>query len=232
MTGNTATTVTSEPACPCSASVPSMGSSVLVVEDSDFTRMLLVNVVTSLGHECVQASTANDAMLRARESHPDVALIDLDLGVGPTGADLARVLRSVHPRIGIAILTSYEDPRLLGNLPEFPVGALYMTKGQLADLESLAALVNECAIRPVTPRSVSSRVDLSDSQLEVMRLVAGGHSNAEIAKELWLSVSAVEKAVHRLSEQLGLPHVPAANKRVLIAQAYYGWISDGRNSPS
>ncbi|MCF8527053.1 MAG: response regulator transcription factor [Candidatus Nanopelagicales bacterium] len=207
-----------------------MSVTVLVVEDSDFTRMLLVNAVTSLGHACVEASTANDAVIRARESGPDVALVDLDLGVGPTGADLARALRSTNPRIGIAILTSYEDPRLLGNLPEFPVGALYMTKGHLADLGSLAALIDECATRPVTPRSVSTRVALSDSQLEVMRLVSAGNSNAEVAKELWLSVSAVEKAIHRLSEQLGLPQVPAANKRVLIAQAYYGWISDGRNA--
>jgi len=60
--------------------------------------------------------------------------------------------------------------------------------------------------------------------------VAQGHSNADIAKELWLSVSAVEKSIHRLSDQLGLPQVPAANKRVLIAQAYFGWISDGRHA--
>lgn len=202
---------------------------VLVVEDSDFTRMLLANAVTSLGHICLEAAHANDGVRRSRESEPTVALIDLDLGEGPTGADLARALRAAHPRVGLAILTSYEDPRLLGNLPAFPAGTLYMTKAHLADLDALAALIDECAARPTEERAQSRRVDLSDSQLEVMRLVAQGHSNADIAKQLWLSVSAVEKAIHRLSDQLGLPQVPAANKRVLIAQAYFSWISDGRS---
>lgn len=204
-----------------------MGVTVLVVEDSDFTRMLLVNAVGSLGHTCVHAATANDAVRLAREHSPSVALLDLDLGAGPTGADLARVLRKVHANIGLAILTSYEDPRLLGNLPEFPRGTLLMTKGHMGELDDLAALIDECSARPTEVRPAAARVHLSDSHLEVMRLVASGHSNAEIGKQLWLSVSAVEKAIHRLSEQLGLPQVPAANKRVLIAQAYYGWISDG-----
>lgn len=215
---------------PAEVPVPGTAVTVLVVEDSDFTRMLLVNAVTSLGHQCVHASSANDAILRAREHIPDVALLDLDLGVGPTGADLARALRDAFPSIGIAILTSFEDPRLLGNLPDFPSGTLYMAKGHLTDLASLGALVDECADRPINARPAVPRVDLSDSQLEMMRLVAAGHSNAEIAKRLWLSISAVEKSIHRLSDQLGLPHVPAANKRVLIAQAYYGWISHGRHS--
>lgn len=207
-----------------------MGMTVLVVEDSDFTRMLLTTAVTSLGHTCLDVATANDGVRRAREHEPDVALIDLDLGTGPSGADLARALRTAHPRIGLAILTSYEDPRLLGNLPTFPPGTLYMTKGHLADLDSLEALITECASHPTDDRPRAPRVDLSDSQLEVMRLVAQGHSNADIAKELWLSVSAVEKSIHRLSDQLGLPQVPAANKRVLIAQAYFGWTSDGRHT--
>ena len=209
-----------------------VGKTVLVVEDSDFTRMLLANAVTGLGHTCLDAATANDGVRRAREQAPDVALIDLDLGAGPTGADLARALRMTLPDVGLAMLTSYEDPRLLGNLPVFPPGTLYMTKGLLSDIASLEALIQECATSPTVDRPRLPRVDLSDSQLEVMRLVAQGYSNAEVAKELWLSVSAVEKAIHRLSDQLGLPQMPAANKRVLIAQAYFGWISDGRHTSS
>lgn len=209
-----------------------MGVTVLVVEDSDFTRMLLVNAITSLGHSCIHAATANAGVMSAREYAPDVALLDLDLGAGPTGADLARALRLIHPNIGLAILTSYEDPRLLGNLPDFPTGAIYMNKARVAEMDSLRMLIDECAARPTQARAAVPRVDLSDSQLEVMRLVAAGHSNAEIAKALWLSVSAVEKAIHRLSDQLRLPQVPAANKRVLIAQAYYGLISDGPTAQS
>ncbi len=150
----------------------------LVVEDADFTRMLLVNAVTSLGHTCVDAATANDGVLQAREHDPDVALIDLDLGVGPTGADLARAIRVEHPRIGLAILTSYEDPRLLGNLPEFPVGTSQATKG-MADLESLAALIDECATRPLTPRTEAARSGTLSEQSGSRSCGWGwcGHSN-------------------------------------------------------
>jgi DNA-binding NarL/FixJ family response regulator len=202
-----------------------MTGPVLVVDDSDFTRMLLVTAVTSLGFPAHGAADANGAMRLARElaakELPAMALIDLDLGGGPTGADLARGLRRFLPDLGIAILTSYEDPRLLGNLPDFPAGTYYLTKSHLGDLQILDAVIAECMQDPTTLRAKSTPLDLSDSQLEVMRLLALGHSNSEIAKALWLSVSAVEKSIHRLAQQLALPETGAANRRVLIAQAYY-----------
>jgi DNA-binding NarL/FixJ family response regulator len=202
-----------------------MTGPVLVVDDSDFTRMLLVTAVTSLGFPAHGAADANGAMRLARElaakELPAMALIDLDLGGGPTGADLARGLRRFLPDLGIAILTSYEDPRLLGNLPGFPAGTYYLTKSHLGDLQILDAVIAECMQDPTAPRAKSAQLDLSDGQLEVMRLVALGHSNAEIAKAAWLSVSAVEKSIHRLAQQLALPETGAANRRVLIAQAYY-----------
>lgn len=204
---------------------PIMTGPIMVVEDTDFTRMLLITAVKSLGHRAIGASDANSAMRLVRESainsRPTMALIDLDLGAGPTGADLARGLRRLLPAIGLAILTSYEDPRLLGNLPEFPPGTWYLTKSHLGDIQTLRAVIDECSTDPLAPRSNVQSLDLSDGQLDVMRLVALGRSNAEIAKELWLSVSAVEKSIHRLAAQLKLTDTAAANRRVLIAQAYY-----------
>ncbi len=211
-----------------------MTRTVLVVEDTDFTRMLLVTAVDSLGYQATGAADAGAAMRLVRDSSPTTApaaaLIDLDLGAGPTGADLARGLRRILPNLGIAILTSYEDPRLLGNLPEFPPGTFYLTKSHLGDVETLGAVLEECMQEPTTPRSTAKPLNLSDGQLEVMRLVALGQSNAEIAKGLWLSVSAVEKSIHRLAQQLELPSVAAANRRVLIAQAYYRQTMSGQQS--
>lgn len=212
-----------------------MTGPVLVVEDTDFTRMLLVTAVDSLGYQATGVADAGAAMRLVRGSSPTTApaaaLIDLDLGTGPTGADLARGLRKILPQLGIAILTSYEDPRLLGNLPEFPPGTFYLTKSHLGDVETLRAVIEECMQEPTTPRSTAKPWHLSDGQLEVMRLVALGQSNAEIAKGLWLSVSAVEKSIHRLAQQLELPSVATANRRVLIAQAYYRHTMSGQQSP-
>jgi DNA-binding NarL/FixJ family response regulator len=62
---------------------------------------------------------------------------------------------------------------------------------------------------------------LSDHQSDIMRLVAAGHSNVEIARRRSLTVPAVEKAVARLIRQLDLQAAPDTNQRVAIAQAYY-----------
>jgi DNA-binding NarL/FixJ family response regulator len=206
-----------------------MPDTVLVVEDSDFTRMLLATAVTSLGYASLEAANATDAMRLGREHIPAMALIDLDLGDGPTGADLARGLRRLHPMIGLAIVTSYEDPRLMGNLPDLPEGTAYLVKASLGDLEALRRLIGTCTTTPLAARTDRRALDLSDSQLQVMRLVALGYSNAEIAKELWITVSAVEKSVHRLASQLHLEDADTANRRVLIAQAYYQRTMDARN---
>jgi len=88
--------------------------SVLVVEDDSFVR---ATVATALRfHEFdVVASVGNalEAMEEFRQHLPDVALLDLDLGQGPTGADLAVGMRRIQPEVGIVFLTSFEDPRLL-----------------------------------------------------------------------------------------------------------------------
>jgi DNA-binding CsgD family transcriptional regulator len=64
-------------------------------------------------------------------------------------------------------------------------------------------------------------VKISDPQIDVMRLVAAGHSNAEIARRRSLTVPAVEKAIARLIRQLDLQAAPETNQRVAIAHAYY-----------
>lgn len=204
-----------------------MAPTVLVVEDSDFTRMLMESTVRGLDYPVHAVTTPNEAMRAAREHPIDVALVDLDLGDGPTGADLALGLRRIRPRLGLVILTSYEDPRLMGNLPDFPPGTRYVTKQALGDLGSLRDLIDEAAAEPLLSPDAPPELQMTDGQLEILRLVAAGHGNAEIARMLWITPSAVEKAIHRLARSLGLDEAAAANKRVLIAQEYFRRSSGG-----
>lgn len=56
-------------------------------------------------------ATAKEALLLAAETRPDVAVVDLDLGEGPTGLDVAHRLREMFPRIGLVVLISGIQPR-------------------------------------------------------------------------------------------------------------------------
>ena len=68
--------------------------------------------------------------------------------------------------------------------------------------------------------SPAEGTDLTDTQIEMMRLIAAGYSNAEIAKRMWITEDGVNRAVTRLVKQLGLQVSKEHNTRVLISRAY------------
>lgn len=199
-------------------------SGVLIVEDDGFTRMLLRSQVEALGHVVAgDAASVNEAMELARLNHPDVALLDLDLGRGPTGIDLAHGLREMNPDIGLVLLTSYVDVRLIGAQRELPFGTIALVKRMLEDPAQMDAALSMSLHRSGS-QTFQHGLDiakLSDGQAEILRLVANGFSNAEIAKRRHLSESAVIKAVGRLVDQLDLKPHQGDNLRVLLTQAYF-----------
>jgi len=211
---------------------------VLVVDDDDFTRFLLVRTLRDLGFEEVSdAESAASALAAAQAAKPDVAIVDLDLGRGPNGIDCAHALRKILPRIAIVMLSSYQDPRLLGANRPLPVGSVYLSKRLLGDAGVLADTIREVSSEPCADRSKAvaqqsalSRVKLSDNQVEIMRLVAEGYSNAEIARRIVVTEPGVAKAIGRLVKQLGIDAGPDTNVRVRITQAYYSMVGFGRTS--
>jgi len=211
----------------------------LLIDDDPFARTVLTATITALGHEVIAtAATASEALGHARFLQPDIAVVDLDLGEGPTGIDVARGLRKIVPSIAILMLSTYTDPRLIGhNQASLPPGAQYLTKAAVSDSTVLqqalevAAMAWDDSRAPVTPtRDVKSATPrLSDLQIELLRLIAAGHSNAEIAQRKHITVQSVEKAVNRLIKELGIQVGKSQNPRVTIAQTYFrltGAVSD------
>lgn len=207
----------------------------LVIDDDPFTRTVLESTLAGIGCSIVaSAGTATDALRAARDLRPDVAVIDLDLGAGPTGIDVARALRRVLPALGIVMLSTYEDPRLLGrNQPPLPPGSVYLVKRSLSTASALAGAVSAVAASPLgsadepgepstsTGTGMSAVDGLSDQQIELLRLIAAGLSNAEIARRRFVAEPTVEKAVARLIRHFGLQAGKSHNQRVLLAQAYF-----------
>ncbi len=205
---------------------------VLMVDDDPFTRSNLTSTLQVLGCYVVAADSVSSALRAIRNFAPDnmpnVALLDLDLGEGPTGLDLAQKLREEYPEIAIVILSTYVDPRLIGsNLPEIPAGGVYVVKSSVSSPQILGdaldlAVANmgiENKKKIAKPNFVLS--DLSDKQVEMMRMVASGLSNAEIAKRQWMTEAAVEKAITRLSKKMNLTGNKEQNQRVMIASTYH-----------
>lgn len=204
---------------------------VLVVDDDPFTRGMLATALTSLGWAPVRsAASAAEAMWLTSSCEPRVAVVDLDLGEGPTGIDLALGLRRRYPDIGLVIISTYAEPRLMGvNLPALPENSIYLVKKTVTDTDVLGRAV-QLAVEPGIGETFAaadpgpSREVLSDLNVEIMRLIAAGHSNAEIARVRVMSVSGVEKAVARIIRQLEIPGGKDSSQRVLIAQAYFRMI--------
>lgn len=196
---------------------------VLLVDDDDFTRMTLRAVLVSLDYDVIgDAANVIAAMDLARAHRPALAVIDLDLGEGPTGIDLAHGLRTLRPGIGLVMLSSYADPRLIGRRTRpLPDGTQYLSKQSVGD----ASVLDEALRRSLDRDDAAPPADgtaLTDAQIEMMRLIAAGYSNAEIAKRMWITEDGVNRAVTRLVKQLGLQVSKEHNTRVLISRAYAG----------
>lgn len=198
---------------------------ILLVDDDPFTLTMLDSSLRSLGYEDVTpVRTASEAIPAARRKPPDVAILDLDLGEGPTGIDVAHRLRELYPPVGLVILSTYTEPRLIGSSQRpLPSGTLYLVKQSIKDMEVLRdAIIRSVHAPDPRPATTTSPVaNLKDTQIEVMRLVASGLSNAQIAEKLVLKEASVEKAVARLIKQLGIKAAHGQNQRVLIAQEFH-----------
>lgn len=195
---------------------------VLIVEDDGFTRTLVSSLLASLGYPvCGAAATVSDAMSLAHATHPGLAVIDLDLGEGPTGLDLAHGLRKMDPSIALVMLTSYGDPLWMGQRREAPAGMRYVVKGEVSDPAVLGDAIAAALSDPLAEvASPVGETPLSDGQWEILRLVAAGYTNAEIARRRSLTVDAVNKAITRLVRQLDIHVGGDGNARVLLSQAY------------
>ena len=192
------------------------GLRLVLLEDDSFTLMTLAALVRSLGHDVIaETSTIVDAIDCARAHRLDAAILDLDLGVGPTGIDAAHGLRAVAPSIGIVILSSYAEPRVMGKRARpMPAGSQFLSKQDLGDATPLDMALRAAIDFDASPLSA---IDLSETQIEVMRLVASGLSNDEIAQRMWLTESGVKRAITRLIRKLDLE---GGNQRVMLTRAY------------
>ena len=200
----------------------------ILVEDDAFTRATLGDALILQGFDVkARVATAAEALAAQVEHSPQVAVLDLDLGIGPTGIDVAIALRSKNPQIGIVFLTTYKDPRLIeSNLPTLPEGAIYLNKLEMNSTSVIAGQISAAMMKPLIRRGLpwlrnSPLSALSTLQIEIMKEIAEGASTSEIAKSRGVSEQAIDKSISRISKHLGLPKSADSHQRVQIVRAYF-----------
>ncbi len=153
------------------------------------------------------AGDAAEAERLLIESAPDVLLLDIRLP-DASGVDVARFVRRARPDTAILVMTGYDDVAYVRTLFELGVrGYLRKTASSqqiVAAIRAVAAghVILGAEIVHASPGAETDR--LSDREREVMRLIALGRRNAEIARELGVSIKTVEFHVGNVLDKLGV----------------------------
>jgi len=195
------------------------GRRLLVVEDEPLVAALLQDALTSSGFEVLTTNTAIEAKARAAVFDPDIAVLDINLGAGASGVDLAYVLNRTYPGIAIIFLTKHPDLRTAGfSNEDVPPGCGFIRKDQIRDSKSIVSAIEMViASRPDTRQDADpSRPlgNLTGTQVDVLRLLALGYTNSEIAKRRKVSVRATEQVIETIYSSLGIDVSGPVNPRV------------------
>jgi len=205
--------------------------SVVVVDDHGLTLSAVSDSLEVKGLTVVaRASGARDAVSAVLKHRPDALVVDLDLGPGPSGMDLAVRLRERLPKLGVLILSGYSDPRLFSSsLPAAPSGTVYLVKQQVADVATVVAGVRECVLRASTgAASTVPAVELTRAQVQVLDLIAQGLTNSGIAERLHVTEASVAKTTNRIAKRLGVIQSAGTNTRGALTRRYFELVGNRR----
>ena len=158
-----------------------------------------------------EAGDAEEAARKVRGHHPQVLVLDVNM---PGGSGLAAVpkIREESPETQIVVLTMQSEPAFAREAMQ--AGALGYVLKEAADAELVQAVRMAAAGETYLQPELGARLaaeppagapdDLSERELEVLRLIALGHTNSEIAEQLYLSVRTVESHRAHIQQKLRL----------------------------
>jgi DNA-binding NarL/FixJ family response regulator len=192
---------------------------VLLVDDHDLFRTGLRNLLEEQGVQVVgEAATGADAIRYVRELAPDVVVMDLNMP-GMTGVEATRQISSIAPLTRVVVLTiSDQDGDVMDAILAGACG--YLLKD--SSIHDLIRGINSAAIgeslisphiagkvlqrvRASTPSSIDAdtiRSELSDREIQVLKLIANGKDNALIAGELHISPKTVKNHISNILMKL------------------------------
>lgn len=191
------------------------------------TRGLLADVLEAAGFVVVSVSNAADARRAAAAADPDGLVLDVDLGPGPNGFDVADAMLAAYPHLGVLFLTNLPDSRFAGrHMASLPAEAGYVRKERLSEPGLLVTSVDSALRGAAVPQPRDDRDPdrplgtLTATQIEVLRMIAQGLTNQQIADARSTSVQAVVQTITRAMQAIGASESAEGNARVLAARHY------------
>ena len=216
-----------------------MSIRVVLAEDHYLVREGVRGLLDSQADiEVVAVCVDLDSLLAAVEAeHPDVVVTDIRMPPGDSdeGIQAAAHLRTSDPDVGVVVLSQYATPTYaLALLESGSEGRSYLLKERVQDVDQLASAIRtvadggsvidpkvvEALVGENTRAEVSPLRRLTPRELDVLREMAMGKSNAAIGEALYLTESSVEKVINSLFQKLGLSLEPSIHKRVKAVILY------------
>ncbi|MHB8691414.1 MAG: response regulator [Solirubrobacteraceae bacterium] len=187
---------------------------IVIADDHSVVRRGLRQLLDAEeGFEVVaEAGDVETARRYVRGHRPDVLVIDLNMPGGPSIAAIPS-MREEAPQTSIVVLTMQSEPAYARQA--LSAGALGYVLKEAADVELIeairAAAAGESYLNPrlgakvaAEPLAGGAPGGLSDREVEVLRMIALGRTNAQVAEDLFLSVRTVETHRAHIQQKLGL----------------------------
>jgi DNA-binding NarL/FixJ family response regulator len=164
-----------------------------------------------------ESSSADGIVALVEEAHPDVVLLDARLP-GISGPEATRLLAASHPEAAVLIVSTYSDDELvreciaagakgyvIKDIKQFSlkesIRAVHRGEGAVSP-EVAAKVLDRLRATPAKPESTEPHAQLSDSQCKILRLIAEGFSNREIASRVHLSENTVKSHIQEIFRKL------------------------------
>ena len=217
-----------------------MNERVLVMVDDAFEMSTLVAALRLHDIDVIaEAKSESVGLNLLRRLQPDVVLLDMN-ALGISAVKIAVKMRKENQNIGIVILTSCSDLRLMGESnDEVPVGAKILVKKSILDFTVLCDAIRESKMAAIEQHKVTwingntsfqdhgvatLMAHLTNTQAEVLRLVANGMTNAQIGRTRYVSEKSVEQVISRVAQELHVQPDHNKNMRVQLVGEYYRWL--------
>lgn len=193
------------------------------------TRALLESLLVVARFEARTCASSREALEQFEVFDPDVLVVDIQLAERPNGAQLASALAATAPHLAIVVVSHYPSPEAAGLSQPLPERAAFINKDQVTRsavlLDAIESALDDARAPVVRPSFAGERLGaLTPVQLEVLRMIAIGLSNAEIARRRGVSKRTAEDSVQRVYAALDLDSAPVGerNARVEATRIYMG----------
>ena len=207
--------------------MPGAGRKLLVVEDEPLMASLLAESLSAANFIVETAPDAAKARRVLDRFDPDILLLDISLGDGPSGVHLAHAVHETRPDIAILILTKHPDAKsATADGLDLPPNVGFLRKHLVNDmsylLNAIEKVLTDSHSEVRLDQAVTSPISQLGSQaIKVLALVAQGYNNTEIALRMDLSIKSVERWIETIYRELQIDSKGAINPRVEAARQYY-----------